>query len=109
MAAISSNNVSLTGSLVELAVAGLATDPKLVGLGYGTARLNIWGTSFTVQIQAQMWDGTWDTLPASNAINGNDAGSTIATSGKYDFDVGGWQYVKAVITGDANVKGAFLL
>lgn len=100
--------VQLTGSNVELAAAGVATGEKDVGWA-STLRLNIWGAPFSVKIEGQMHDGLWYTLAAADSLTGADVTSPITANGVYDFDVAGWQKVKATVTsGSVNVKGALL-
>lgn len=103
--------VTLTGSNVVLAVSndsGQVTGKAAQVGWFSTLRVNIWGTSFSVEIQAQMWDNTWYTLTGADFSTGTEA-TSFSTNGIYDFDVSGFQTVIArVVSGSANVKGALL-
>lgn len=112
------DEIQLTGSNVTLATAETTTGLKSVSQAYpgwnSTLRLNIWvtATAFDVQVQGQMWDGTWRTLTPTNALTGSAVASDITSAGIYDFDVAGFQLVAlnvvSVTGGNVNGKGAFL-
>lgn len=103
--------VKLSGSNVTLAASGDSgqVTGKAAQVGWSsTLRVNIWGTTFSVQIQAQMWDGTWYTLTGADFSTGAES-TSFTTTGIFDFDVSGFQQVIAnVVSGSANVKGALL-
>lgn len=109
------NGMQLVGSNVNLGTAtatGRQTPQN--GASGSTLRLNIYGTatSFDVQVQAQMYDGQWYTLPASNAITGASVGNDVTSAGVYDFDSGAWKTfalnVVSVTGGNVTAQGAFL-
>lgn len=107
--------VQLTGSNVNLGTATATGRQTAQNVASGsTMRLNIWGTAsaFDIQIQAQMYDGAWYTLPATYAISGTSVGNDVTAAGVYDFDTGAFVQVAlnvvSVTGGNVNAKGAFL-
>jgi hypothetical protein len=110
-----SQQVQLTGSNVTLATIVSATGRQTgqnVASG-SSLRLNIWGTatSFDVQVQAQMYDGQWYTLPATNAITGSSV-NDVTTAGIYDYDTSAFKTVAlnvvSITGGNVNAQGVFL-
>ena len=104
--------VTLASTITALGQVGTGVSPG----GSSTLRLNIWGTatSFDVQVEGQMYSGTWRALPCTNVCSPATPPFTdVTAAGFYDFDVQGMQSVIfnviSISGGNVNAEGEWLV
>lgn len=116
---MASQNIRITGKEIKNTI--LLLNASLVGVGeqkkvntYSTLRLRVWGTgTYVIQIQAVMSnaDDVADTIDVVQ-LKGISVITDIKTTGFYDVDVSGYDYIQAKIIsisgGNVNAVGKWI-